>query len=104
MKFLKFLKSKKIKRYLILNKSLITIFAISLSILSLFLISNFINQNQVKTSSKANTNTQQTLLQGGFEIGVISLNLDKDVDMNGLSEKYGTISNEELLKEYREEE
>jgi hypothetical protein len=29
--------------------------------------------------------------------------INKDVDMDGLSEKYGTISNEELLKEYREE-
>jgi hypothetical protein len=26
------------------------------------------------------------------------------VDMDGLSGKYGTISNEELLKEYREED
>ena len=99
MKFLKFLKSKKIKRYLILNKSLITIFAISLSILSLFLISNFINQNQVKTSSKANTNTQQTLLQGGFEIGVISLNLDKDVDMNGRGDVSGARPLKEMISE-----
>ena len=29
--------------------------------------------------------------------------MSKDVDMEGLNEKYGTISNEELLKEYREE-
>jgi hypothetical protein len=30
--------------------------------------------------------------------------INKDVDLNGLSEKYGTMSNDELLKEYREEE
>jgi hypothetical protein len=29
--------------------------------------------------------------------------INKDVNLNGLSEKYGTMSNEELLKEYREE-
>jgi hypothetical protein len=26
------------------------------------------------------------------------------VDIDGLNEKYGTVSNDELLKEYREEE
>jgi glutamine synthetase len=30
--------------------------------------------------------------------------INKEVDLNGLSEKYGTMSNDELLKEYREEE
>ena len=30
--------------------------------------------------------------------------MSKDVNMKGLTEKYGTISNDELLKEYREEE
>jgi hypothetical protein len=30
--------------------------------------------------------------------------INKDVDMNGLSEKYGTMSDEELLKEYREDD
>jgi glutamine synthetase len=29
--------------------------------------------------------------------------INKDVDLNGLNEKYGTMSNEELLKEYRED-
>jgi hypothetical protein len=30
--------------------------------------------------------------------------INKDVDMNGLSEKYGTISNDELLKEYQNDD
>jgi hypothetical protein len=30
--------------------------------------------------------------------------INKEVDLNGLSEKYGTMSNDELLKEYRQEE
>jgi glutamine synthetase len=29
--------------------------------------------------------------------------INKDVDMNGLSEKYGTMTNDELLKEYRDD-
>ena len=29
--------------------------------------------------------------------------INKDVDMEGLNGKYGTMSNEDLLKEYREE-
>ena len=29
--------------------------------------------------------------------------MSKDFNMEGLNEKYGTISNDELLKEYREE-
>ena len=33
----------------------------------------------------------------------VKLMMNKDVDMEGLNEKYGTISNDELLKEYREE-
>ena len=97
MKLLKFLKSKKIKRYLILNKSLITIFAISLSILSLFLISNFINQNQLKTRSKASSTTEQTFLQGGFEIGVVSMNTDQACTNNA---RGGTCPSDALtLKE-----
>jgi hypothetical protein len=30
--------------------------------------------------------------------------INKDVDMDGLSEKYGTMSNEELLKEYQNDD
>jgi glutamine synthetase len=33
----------------------------------------------------------------------VKIMMSKDVDMEGLNEKYGTISNDELLKEYREE-
>jgi glutamine synthetase len=33
----------------------------------------------------------------------VKIMISKDVDMEGLNEKYGTISNDELLKEYREE-
>ena len=31
------------------------------------------------------------------------MNMNSNVDVSGLSEKYRTISNNELLKEYREE-
>ena len=30
--------------------------------------------------------------------------MNKEVNIKGLSEKYGTITNEELLKEYRDDE
>ena len=33
----------------------------------------------------------------------VKIMMSKDFDMEGLNEKYGTISNDELLKEYREE-
>jgi glutamine synthetase len=33
----------------------------------------------------------------------VKIMMSKDVDMEGLNEKYGTISNDELLKEYRED-
>ena len=37
------------------------------------------------------------------EILEIKMNMNSNVNVSGLSEKYRTISNDELLKEYREE-
>jgi len=44
-----------------------------------------------------------TSLKTTDEIYDVKTMMIKDVEMGGLSEKYGTISNDELLKEYREE-
>lgn len=55
---------------------------------------------KVLTNSKATESPQNvTLLNGGYQIGVVSLNLDKDVDMNGKGDVGGAKPLKEMLAE-----
>ena len=62
-------------------------------------LNKFSEKNKIAVMNELENGPEQLLLEGGFGFGVVSMNLDKDVDMNGRGDVSGARPLKEMISE-----